>query len=103
MSVTAEDLGTPLGARATLLQVSTGFCAPCRAARRVLADVAAVVPGVRHVEVDVAHAPELAAALAVRTTPTVVVLDAYGTVVTRAEGVPTSRQVVAALAAALPG
>lgn len=98
----AADVGTPLGERATLLQVSTAFCAPCRATRRVLTRVADVVPGVRHVEVDVADAPALAAALEVTATPTVVVLDAGGAVVARAVGVPTPRQVVAALAAALP-
>jgi len=99
---TASDLGSPLGERATLLQVSTAFCAPCRAARRVLARVADAVPGVRHVEVDVADAPHIAAALAVTATPTVVVLDADGTVVARAQGVPTPRQVLGALGAALP-
>src|SRR3954451_18065399 len=41
-----------LGERATLLQFSSAFCAPCRATRRTLADVAGLVPGVVHVEVD---------------------------------------------------
>ena len=40
------------GERATLLQFSSAFCAPCRATRRMLADVAGMVPGVTHVEVD---------------------------------------------------
>ncbi|WP_156442025.1 TlpA family protein disulfide reductase, partial [Cellulomonas iranensis] len=102
LTLTAHDLGGPRGERATLLQVSTAFCAPCRATRRVLARVAGSVPGVRHVEVDVADAPGLAAALRVVSTPTVVVLDADGRVVTRAEGVPTPAQVLGALAAALP-
>lgn len=102
LTLTADDLGGPPGERATLLQVSTAFCAPCRATRRVLARVAGTVPGVRHVEVDVADAPGLAAALRVVSTPTVVVLDADGRVVARAEGVPTPAQVLGALAAALP-
>ncbi len=38
---------TELGERATLLQFSSAFCAPCRATRRTLADVAAVGPGRR--------------------------------------------------------
>jgi thiol-disulfide isomerase/thioredoxin len=41
-----------LGKKATLLQFPPAFCAPCRAARRTLAEVAAVVPGVEHLEVD---------------------------------------------------
>lgn len=96
------DVGAPLGERATLLQISTAFCAPCRATRRVLAAVAAGVPGVAHVERDVADAPALAARLAVTTTPTVAVLDAAGRVVRRADGVPTAAQVLAAVASALP-
>src|SRR5689334_6130301 len=43
--------GHELGERATLLQFSSAFCAPCRATRVVLADVASAVPGVAHVEV----------------------------------------------------
>src|SRR5699024_250745 len=40
--LTADVLGLagPLGERATLLQISSGFCAPCRAARGVLTRVA---------------------------------------------------------------
>lgn len=96
------DVGAALGDRATLLQLSTAFCAPCRATRRVLAAVAATVPGVVHVERDVADAPALAARLAVTSTPTVAVLDADGRVVRRADGVPTTAQVLAAVASALP-
>ena len=48
-----------LGERATLLQFSSAFCAPCRATRRVLEDVAGIVPGVRHLEVDAEHHLEL--------------------------------------------
>ena len=44
--VDAAVLGGGQGEKATLLQFSTAFCAPCRATRRVLAEVAAMVPGV---------------------------------------------------------
>jgi len=43
------DLEHELGERATLLQFSSAFCAPCRATRRILADVSSAVPGVAHV------------------------------------------------------
>src|SRR5680860_1449105 len=46
------DIDHELGERVTLLQFSSAFCAPCRATRRVLSDVAGVVPGVVHIEVD---------------------------------------------------
>jgi thiol-disulfide isomerase/thioredoxin len=96
-----DDLGAPLGERATLVQFSTAFCQPCRATRRVLADVSAAVPGVAHVEVDAESRLELVRRLDVRRTPTVLVLDAAGRVVRRAAGQPRPVDVVAALGAAV--
>jgi thiol-disulfide isomerase/thioredoxin len=94
------EVGEALGERATLLQFSSAFCAPCRATRRVLADVAGVVPGVAHVEVDAEHHLEAVRRLGVLRTPTTLVLAADGTEVTRAGGVPRKEQVLSALAAA---
>jgi thiol-disulfide isomerase/thioredoxin len=95
-----EDTGLDLelGERATLLQFSSAFCAPCRATRRTLADVAAVVPGVRHVEVDAEHHLELVRAVGVLRTPTTLVLDDRGAEVARAAGAPRKEQVLDALA-----
>jgi thiol-disulfide isomerase/thioredoxin len=89
------------GERATLLQFSSAFCAPCRATRRILEDVARSVPGVAHVEVDAEHHLELVRALGVLRTPTTLVLDQSGREVTRATGAPRSAQVLAALASGL--
>lgn len=93
--------GTPwegeLGERFTLLQFSSAFCAPCRATRRVLEDVAAVVPGVRHLEVDAEHHLDVVRRLGILRTPTTLVLDDAGTEITRAAGAPTKQQVLAAL------
>lgn len=101
--LTAADLGREaLGERATLVQVSSAFCAPCRAARTVLARTAEGLPGVEHVDVDVAGHEALADRLGVRSTPVVLVLDADGTVRERLDGaVPRLawlRQAVAAVA-----
>ena len=87
----------PLGERATLLQFSSAFCAPCRSTRRILADVAAVVPGVVHLEVDAEHHLELVRRLGVRRTPTTFVLDADGGIVVRAAGAPSRAAVLTAL------
>lgn len=95
----AAVLGAPLGAAATFVQLSSGFCAPCRATRRVLERVVATGEGVAHVEVDVADRADLAARFAVTETPTVVVLDAAGVPVARATGVPSLAQARAAVAA----
>lgn len=91
-----------LGERATLLQFSSAFCAPCRVTRRVLADVAAIVPGVAHVEIDAEHHLELVRRLGVLRTPTTLVLDQHGREVNRATGALRKEQVLAALAKAVP-
>ncbi|MEU8032074.1 thioredoxin, partial [Streptomyces sp. NPDC049099] len=39
----AAELGGDLGERATLVQFSSAFCAPCRATRRILGEVAGMV------------------------------------------------------------
>jgi thiol-disulfide isomerase/thioredoxin len=93
---------TRLGERATLLQFSSAFCAPCRATRRTLAEVAEVVPGVAHVELDAEHHLELVRRLRILRTPTTLVLDAAGREVSRASGVPRKEQVLGALALASP-
>jgi thiol-disulfide isomerase/thioredoxin len=93
------SLGGTLGERATLLQFSSAFCAPCRATRRVLGEVSGLVEGVAHVEVDAEHHLDATRALGILRTPTTIVLDAAGVEVTRATGAPTRDQVLTAIAA----
>lgn len=92
--------GHALGERATLLQFSSAFCAPCRATRRVLGEVTDLVEGVAHVEIDAEHHLDATRAFNILRTPTTVVLDASGAEVTRATGAPTRDQVLTALALA---
>ncbi|MCL3837867.1 TlpA family protein disulfide reductase [Aeromicrobium duanguangcaii] len=96
-----DDLGAPLGQRATLVQFSSAFCAPCRATRQVLSQVTSLVPGVAAVEIDAEAQLELVRRMNVLRTPTVLVLDAQGRVVERASGAPTRDQVLVALDRAL--
>ncbi|MBZ5734885.1 thioredoxin family protein [Nocardioides sp. TRM66260-LWL] len=86
-----------LGERATLLQFSSAFCAPCRATRRVLTEVAELVPGVRHVEVDAESQLQLVRDLGVLRTPTTIVLDGSGVERLRAAGAPRREAVLAGL------
>jgi thiol-disulfide isomerase/thioredoxin len=86
------------GARATLVQFSSAFCAPCRTTRVVLSGVAAQEDGVAHVEIDAEQHLALVRALDVRRTPTTLVLDGSGHEVLRAAGAPQRSQVLAALA-----
>ena len=97
--------GTPwadeLGERATLLQFSSAFCAPCRATRRVLEEIAGVTPGVVHLEVDAEHHLDVVRRLGILRTPTTLVLDPDGEEVTRATGAPSKQQVLVALGRAV--
>jgi thiol-disulfide isomerase/thioredoxin len=92
-----DDLGAALGERATLVQFSSAFCAPCRATRLVLDEVAGMVAGVSHVEIDAEAHLDLVRRLDVRRTPTVLVLDADGLVRVRAAGAPRKADVIAAI------
>ncbi|QLH20352.1 thioredoxin family protein [Streptomyces sp. Rer75] len=97
----AAQLGADLGTRATLVQFSSAFCQPCRATRRVLAEVAHMVDGVSHVEIDAEAHLELVRMLDIVRTPTVLVLDADGRIVRRAAGQPRTADVIAALGEAV--
>lgn len=97
----SAEIGGELGQRATLVQFSSAFCAPCRATRRVLGEVAAMVPGVTHVEIDAEDRLDLVRELEILKTPTVLVLDAGGRVVRRATGQPRKADVIAALGEAV--
>nr|WP_306875305.1 thioredoxin family protein [Streptosporangium brasiliense] len=99
--LTSGDLGTGLGERATLVQFSSAFCQPCRATRRILAEVTELVPGVAHVEIDAESRLDLVRSLNVLRTPTVLVLDASGKVVKRASGQPRKADVIGALGLAV--
>jgi len=100
MTLTAAEIGVPLGERATIVQFSSTFCAPCRMTRHVVERAAATAAGVTLVDLDVADHTELGERLGIDVTPTVLVLDAAGRVVRRATGVPTLAQVRSALDAA---
>ncbi|PRY00779.1 thiol-disulfide isomerase/thioredoxin [Allonocardiopsis opalescens] len=99
--LSAAELGEPLGERATVVQFSSAFCQPCRATRRVVAEVAGMVDGVRQVELDAEANLGLVRRLNVLRTPTLLVLDAEGAVVRRAAGLPRKADVIAAIGEAV--
>lgn len=99
----ASTLGAPLGSRATLVQFSTAFCQPCRATRRILDEVAGMVDGVAHVELDAEAHLDLVRRLDIMRTPTVLVLDSGGGIRMRASGQPRKADVIASLGAVIEG
>ncbi|WP_367948669.1 thioredoxin family protein [Rathayibacter sp. VKM Ac-2857] len=80
---------------------TSAFCGACNAARSVLERAAELVPAAEIREFDVAFAPDAAEAADIRSTPTVVVRDADGRAVFRAEGAPSLPQALSALALAV--
>ncbi len=87
--------GVELGAHATLLQLSSEVCAPCRATAKVLGGIHE--NGVRHVEVDITDRPDLASQFNILQTPTTLILDARGAVRARIGGAVRRDIVIAEL------
>jgi len=85
-----------------LTLVTSAFCGACSRTRAVVADAVRYLPDATVTEIDVAAEPDAAEALDIRFTPTVIIRDAAGTEVFRAEGVPTVPQVLTAAVKALP-
>lgn len=87
--VRAKDVGaTALGSQATLLQLSTTVCAPCRTAHRVLGTIAKERFSVKHLDIDLEQRPDLATRFGVLQTPTILILDGGGRVRARIGGAP---------------
>lgn len=95
--LTAEELGAALGSRATLVQFSSVFCAPCRATRTLLRTVSSQYDDVAFVDIDAEAHLDLVRQYDVMRTPTVFVLNRRGEVVRRASGMPKRAQIDAVL------
>jgi hypothetical protein len=81
----------------TLLQFSSAFCAPCRVARRICADLAEHRDGVAHLEVDAESHLDEVRALGVWRTPTVLVVDGAARIAFRLTGAPSRDALAAAV------
>lgn len=95
----AEILGESLGSRATMVQFSSAFCAPCKATHALLSQMVIPMDDVKHIHIDAESHLELVRQLDIRSTPTTIFLNREGIEVGRAAGTPKRDQVVAALAA----
>lgn len=96
--LTGEDLGRPLGLRATFVQFSTPTCASCPQVSRTLSTIADHETGVVHVEVPADRRPDLVRRFGVLRTPTVLLLGPEGAVRSRTSGPLARHQAIAALA-----
>jgi thiol-disulfide isomerase/thioredoxin len=93
-TATLERLGVRPG-RVTLLQFSSEYCAPCRAAHATCTAVAGERGGVNYVEVDAAGHLEEVRQLGIWRTPTVLVIDPAGRIAHRASGAPARSELAA--------
>ena len=98
-SITAGDVGGPLGFHATLVQFSTPLCAKCPPTARLIEAIIHDDPRVLHVEIDASERLDLARRFDVMRTPTILVVDGNGLVVARMAGAPSESHVRDALAA----
>jgi thiol-disulfide isomerase/thioredoxin len=78
-----------------VVQFTTRYCAPCKAARPHLEEVAGAA-GVHYEQVDVGERPEVARRYGVRTVPTIVVTAATGDVLGTWTRVPVNGELAAA-------
>ena len=92
--VDLADLGeTEWPARVTMLQFSTEMCSRCPGVARALQRIEAETAGSVHRDIDLSRAPELADKYRISQTPTIFLLDEYGIVRQRIDGVPRPEQV----------
>jgi thiol-disulfide isomerase/thioredoxin len=82
---------------------SSSFCGACSSTRQTLDRIAPLVGDrVEWHEINVADAPDESERLGIVATPTIVIAGADGEERMRASGVPTTEQVLSAIARALP-
>ena len=97
LQISASEIGTSLGDRATVVQFSTTFCSSCRAAKVLISDVVSKRSDVKYVEIDAESNLELVRRLDIRSTPTTLFLDKKGFEIARAVGAPKRDQVTSAI------
>jgi thiol-disulfide isomerase/thioredoxin len=97
LQISVNEIGQPLGQRATVVQFSTTFCSSCRAAKVLISDVVSKRSDVKYVEIDAESNLELVRKLDIRSTPTTLFLDKKGFEIARAVGAPKRDQITAAI------
>jgi len=95
------DTDLAFGSVATLVQFSTEMCSRCPSTKALLVRTAESHAGVRYIEVDLTHRPDIASSFNILQTPTTLVLDNSGAIAARIGGAPRPEAVRTALDIAL--
>jgi thiol-disulfide isomerase/thioredoxin len=76
------------GEKLTLLQFSSEFCSSCQQTSVLLESIEKAHTGVLHIDVDITDKLDLAKTFNILTTPTILILNSKGGVVSRIVGAP---------------
>jgi thiol-disulfide isomerase/thioredoxin len=79
---------TKFGEKLTLLQFSSEFCSSCQQTSVLLESLEKAHTGVLHIDVDITDKLDLAKTFNILTTPTILILNSKGGVVSRIVGAP---------------
>ena len=77
-----------LGEKLTLLQFSSDFCSSCKQTSVLLESIEKAQEGLLHIDLDLAERLDLAKTFNILTTPTTLILNSKGSVVSRIVGAP---------------
>ena len=79
---------TKFGEKVTLLQFSSDFCSSCKQTSILLESIEKAHQGLLHIDLDIAERLDLAKTFNILTTPTILILNSRGEVVSRIVGAP---------------
>ena len=79
---------TKFGEKISLLQFSSDFCSSCKQTSILLESIEKAHQGLLHIDLDIAERLDLAKTFNILTTPTILILNARGEVVSRIVGDP---------------
>ena len=99
LQISAVEIGTAFGTRATVVQFSTTFCSACRAAKSLISEVIKNQDDISCIEVDAESNLELVRRVGIRSTPTTLFLDKSGFEIARATGAPKRDQLIKVISA----
>ena len=79
---------TKFGEKISLLQFSSDFCSSCKQTSILLESIEKAHQGLLHIDLDIAERLDLAKTFNILTTPTILILNSRGEVVSRIVGAP---------------
>lgn len=79
---------TKLGKDITLIQFSSDFCSSCKQTSVLLESIEKSREGLLHIDLDISNRLELAKTYSILQTPTILVLNSKGVVISRIVGAP---------------